>query len=240
MKIKMFGTGSLPAKSFSSCFLVDDSILVDCPNGLMKKLRNADVDFHKIKIILITHFHGDHDFDMPFLLREYNKFAKRKETLTLIAPKNAVSRYKILYEMCLPETFDTIHENAKLKVIEINEKVLSREINIDEYKINIYKVEHGCDAYAYKISKDNKSVAFTGDTTLCDNVYKLLEGIDIAFVDVTLPETVSVHMGIADIEKLRQKFHNCKFVPTHMHDHAREKLKDAGFNVPSDDDVFTL
>ena len=34
MKIKLYGTGALTAKSYSACALIDDTILFDCPNGL--------------------------------------------------------------------------------------------------------------------------------------------------------------------------------------------------------------
>lgn len=235
----MIGTGSLHAHSFSSCALIDDAILLDCPNGFVKRLRNMGINFNKIKVMLITHFHGDHDFDMPFLLREYKMLIKRTEPLILVAPKGARERYLKLYEMAFSKC-EAIFDDAKIEIIEIDETFLSKGIIIDGYEISVYHVEHSVTAYGYKISKENKVVAFTGDTVLCDNCYELIKGAGMAFADVTLPNAVPVHMGIADIEKLRDTFPNCKIMPTHMSEDAREKLKQANFDVPKDGDVFVL
>lgn len=46
MKIRMIGTGSIGAKAFSSCTLVDGKILIDLGNGNVKHLkefRNKDL-----------------------------------------------------------------------------------------------------------------------------------------------------------------------------------------------------
>jgi ribonuclease BN (tRNA processing enzyme) len=241
MKIKMYGTGLLKAKAFSSSAVIDDLILVDCPNGLVRKLRNADFDFDKLKIILMTHFHGDHDFDMPFLLREYNKNT-RKAPLTVISPNGFDERYRVMYSLALPEGFDPIYINARLNVIEINDDILTDGIEIDGYKIDIYRVEHGCDAFGYKITKDNKTVAFSGDTCMCKNVAKLLENTNIAFVDITgvRQENSKIHMCIDDLIQLKLDFPKCRVLPTHMGDETREKIKEQKLDCPNDDEVFEI
>lgn len=39
MKIKMIGNGSIGAKSFSSCALINDEILIDLGNGNVKNMK---------------------------------------------------------------------------------------------------------------------------------------------------------------------------------------------------------
>ena len=39
MKIRMIGTGSIGAKAFSSCTLVEDKILIDLGNGNVKNMK---------------------------------------------------------------------------------------------------------------------------------------------------------------------------------------------------------
>ena len=39
MKIKMIGTGSIGAKPFSSCILLNDKILIDLGNGNVKHMK---------------------------------------------------------------------------------------------------------------------------------------------------------------------------------------------------------
>lgn len=39
MKIKMIGTGSIGAKAFSSCILINENILMDLGNGNVKHMK---------------------------------------------------------------------------------------------------------------------------------------------------------------------------------------------------------
>ena len=41
MKIEMIGTGSIGGKESSACTLIDEEILVDMPNGIIKKLKQT-------------------------------------------------------------------------------------------------------------------------------------------------------------------------------------------------------
>ena len=72
MKIQFIGTGSIGAFQSSACTLLDDEILVDMPNGAVKKLKQFGIDINKIKSVLITHLHGDHFLDIPFLFRIFS------------------------------------------------------------------------------------------------------------------------------------------------------------------------
>ena len=70
MEIIQLGTASIWPAEFSSSFLIDGHILVDCPNGLIKQMKRLDLDILKIDTVLITHFHADHYFDLPLLYLE--------------------------------------------------------------------------------------------------------------------------------------------------------------------------
>ena len=59
----MIGTGAISVKQRSACSLVDDKILIDCGNGIVKTLLEQDVNINKIDTLLITHLHGDHFLD---------------------------------------------------------------------------------------------------------------------------------------------------------------------------------
>ncbi len=71
MKIKMIGTGAISVKERSACCLIDERILVDCGNGIVKTLLEHNVNTNKIDTLLITHLHGDHFLDIPFLITTY-------------------------------------------------------------------------------------------------------------------------------------------------------------------------
>ena len=67
MKIDVIGSGAIFTKYNSASYLIDDKILLDVPNGTCKKLMSMKKDVHKIRNVIITHFHADHYFDFPFL-----------------------------------------------------------------------------------------------------------------------------------------------------------------------------
>ncbi|MCM1234444.1 MAG: MBL fold metallo-hydrolase [Ruminococcus flavefaciens] len=75
MNIRLLGTGSIWAGSIwaeelGACALIDGTILLDCPNGLIKIMRKKKININNIDVCIITHFHADHYFDIPFLLLE--------------------------------------------------------------------------------------------------------------------------------------------------------------------------
>ncbi len=78
MKLKIVGTGAITGKNRSASSLIDNKILVDCGNGLLKTLEEQGCNIYDIETILITHLHADHFFDIPFLvlLNSFNKSEK--------------------------------------------------------------------------------------------------------------------------------------------------------------------
>lgn len=86
MKLKMIGTGAWSVKDRSSCSLIDDRILIDCGNGILKNLLAQNVDISKIDTLLITHLHGDHFLDIPFLIMQRN-FISAENELNIYGPE---------------------------------------------------------------------------------------------------------------------------------------------------------
>jgi len=236
MKIKLLGTGNVPSKSFSTCALIDDKILFDCPNGVHKKLAHMNVDLNKLDIIIITHFHGDHDFDIPFMLFAFTKC--RTTPVTIIAPKGAAERYKSLCDFANYTAFD----KANPKFIEVAD---GEEIEIGGYLLHPFAVTHAnLDAYGYTIAKGDKVVGFSGDAVMCDAVEQIICDSDLTFLDITGPTPPGVpmiyHMDICDFEELKEKYPDKILVPTHMDDDTKERLESLGHNTPNDDEVFEV
>lgn len=91
MEIRILGTGGFSNDgSFYNCFTIDKHLLVETPPDILQSLHACSIQIEEIETILISHFHGDHCFGLPFLL--FNMFIKRgsslpsQSRLRLIAP----------------------------------------------------------------------------------------------------------------------------------------------------------
>src|SRR3970040_735622 len=84
IKITFLGTGSMipDEKRGHPAFLLTykgENILVDCGEGTQIQFRKAKLNPCKITRILITHWHGDHTFGLPGLLRTLSTFGYNKK-----------------------------------------------------------------------------------------------------------------------------------------------------------------
>ena len=243
MQIKLIGTGSIGAKQSSACTLIDEEILVDMPNGIVKKLKQLNNDISKIKIVLITHLHGDHFADIPFFM--FDRFFYKPENETKIyCPKGTEQKVKMLFDVLFPCDYEKVNNDAKVKFIEFE------ELNQEQILENVYAksklVEHGdCKpAYGFIISKENKKIGFSGDSRLCNSIEEIVQESDISILDMSFAEHgLSAHMGLSDIEMLCNKYQDKKIISTHMHDYTREQAKLKNIKnliVPDDGDIIQI
>ena len=237
MKIKLIGTGSIGAKRISASTLIDEQILVDMPNGIVKSLKKLGCDVLKIKVILITHLHGDHFFDIPFFMLE-KFFYNSNEKTKIYCPKGTKTKVKQLFEIAFPGEYDKVRKFANVEFVEFKE--LKREKVLDSVYVDSKKVEHGKlkRAHGFIIEKGNKKIGFSGDSKLCKGVKEIVQQSDVCVVDMSLAENGNeAHMGLSDIRELCEKNPNKTIVTTHMHDFTREKAKNININnliVPED------
>jgi len=236
MNIRVIGTGDMWTKFNSASYLIDNEILIDIPNGTCKNLLRIGLSPKDIKHVLITHFHGDHYFDIPFLFLEKSMASS---DINVYCDRLGKSKIKKVFKLAFPNTVKKV-----LKNININYK-LDEKFNIDDYKINKVLVEHGKmkPSYGYIIEKDNIKVGFTGDTLLNSNVEYMAEVCNYLFCDCTLINGSNKHMGIDNIKYLAKEYSNCKFVVSHMSDDARSELLNINIKniiVPNDGDNFNV
>lgn len=237
MKIQIIGTGSMWTKYNSACYLIDDYILIDMPNGACKSLYKIDIIPNTINHVILTHFHGDHYFDMPFYLLNKSKSLNRK--VNIYCSKDGKKKINKIFKLAFPNSYKKALIN-----LAPNYK-FSNEFNIENYKVSKLLVVHGRmkPAYAYIFKNDDKLVGFTGDTSLCDNVEFMAEKCDYLFCDCMLINGNNKHQGIDDIEYLSNKYPNCKFVVIHLEDNTREEIKMkkiVNVIVPNDYDVINI
>lgn len=221
----------------SACYLIDDDIMVDFPNGACKYLYRLDILPSSINHILLTHFHGDHFFDLPFYI--LNKSKNKSFDTNIYCSKEGRSKINKIGKLAFPNSFIDARNNLNL-IYNFN-----NDFKINDYNIKKLLVDHGRmkPAYGYIFIKNGVNVGFTGDTTLCENVEIMASKCEYLFCDCMFEVGTTKHQGINHIEYLSSKYPNCKFVVSHLEDSTREKLLEMKIKnviVPEDNDMFNI
>ncbi len=237
MNIRIIGSGSMWTKNNSACYLIDGKIMVDFPNGACKYLYRLNIDPNSINHILLTHFHGDHYFDLPFYI--LNKAKTENKNVTLYCSKEGKTKINKIGNLAFPNSFKKYYKLLHLKYN------FKENFKIDDYEIQKLLVDHGNmkPAYGYIFSKDNQSVGFTGDSSLCSNIEAMSKKCKYLFCDCTRLEGNSKHQGIDNLQYLSTKYPDCIFVVSHLEDETREKLKELKIKnilIPEDGQTIIL
>lgn len=219
MKLTIIGSSDMWSKRNSASYLIDDDILVDIPNNTCRALRNLEYDPSSINYILITHFHGDHYFDIPFLLLS-KTFSKKNENkkVNLYLHRRGIYKVAKVTRLAFPHSIT-------IQTLLIN-NITRKKFMINDYLVNKVPVNHGFlkPAYGYIIKNDKYTIGFTGDTVLCKGVEYMASVCDILVCDTTRKEGNNKHMGIDNILYLRDKYKKCKFITSHMNEKTRTIL----------------
>ena len=146
MKIEMIGTGAISAKELSACTLINEEILVDMPNGVVKTLKQTDHDISKIKVVLITHLHGDHFLDIPFFMLE-RFFNPVEDKAKICCPFGTKEKIEKIFEIAFPGDYDKVNEVANIEFIEFEQ--LNKENILEDVYVDSKLVEHGYLVPAY-------------------------------------------------------------------------------------------
>ena len=116
---------------------------------------------------------------------------------------------------------------------------------MEDIEVEKVLVDHGelKPAYGYILTRNGISVGFTGDTNLCENVEYLASKCLYLFTDCANLLGNEKHMGIDNVEYLREKYQNCTFIVSHMDDSAREELIKKNLKnviIPNDGDIIEI
>ena len=213
MKIELIGTGAIYSKYNSACTLINEDMIIDFPNGTLKQLLKNNHTPEKIDKIVITHMHGDHTADIPFLMLYKYKEKKIEEDTYIIGPKGIENCVKKLFEACNFYTGERMQKHIKFIELEENE-ILDKVENT--YKIQSFPVIHGKFSPTYGYIIDNK-LGLTGDSALCEGVEQIVKNSKVIIADCSKIQGDDAHMGIDNIISLMKEY-NKIVIPTHMRD----------------------
>ena len=167
----------------------DKQFLVDCGSGAMASLLKLDIDPGKIKNMLFTHHHADHNADYwSFAIGGWGNPGGRRE-LNLVGPIGTKKLHQITLD------FYKTDLDYRTKVVGFPEngmrsKVHIRELNghgesfeLDGVRITTLAVPHTIETYAYRFDAGGQSVVISGDLTYTPTFAPFAKGADIIVFD---------------------------------------------------------
>ena len=236
MKITILGTGCIWTKRACASYLIDDNIMMDVGFGAVKQLfKSNDKLLHhekieKIDLVLISHFHNDHYFDIVHIILKEATGKYGENKLTIVCPEGGKEKITLLCQLALgPAGFKKIDIDKYVNFIDAKD---GKEIKFGKYNITCHEVDHhDIEAYGFVFrEKGGKTVGFSGDTTMCPALERIIDESDICFVDMAGTHVSKHHSNIIEGIELIKKYKDKKvIVPCHLTsqalDYCRGRIK---------------
>lgn len=195
MKLTMLGTGHGTAtECYNTCFALNENdneyFLVDAGggNGILKQLKEANIDIENIKNIFISHTHSDHILGAFWLVRviarKYLSEGYEKE-LYIYGNDEVVNALRKIIDVLLPPRFMEL-ANKYIKLIKVNEgesiEILDRKCTFFDIKSPDVK-QFGF----YMEIAPNKKFTFIGDESCQEETKKYVNNSEWLFADAYKP-----------------------------------------------------
>lgn len=180
------GTNVHPTRAAAGYLVeTDRTLLLDFGPRTLMNLIKSGADRHRISHILFSHFHADHFSDFITFFFDaviHCKFeGGTRPPLTLIGPRGTKRMLGTILS-----TFPSF-DGAPFPVV-IRE-MADRSIMVGRTKITARTMTHVPDLHClgYRIEYRGKTIAYSGDTQLCENLVRLCGETDLAVLDCSFP-----------------------------------------------------
>ncbi len=183
------GTGTPTLKRNAAGLLIkidNKNLLFDTGPGTVRRLLEIGLTYHDIDYIFYTHFHTDHTLDLAVILfaAKYILSLRSKE-LTIVAHRD----FREFYDNFLNLYGQVIRPEAyQVKFREIGEDVFKLGSSI----IKAMPMQHTPESLGYRVEANGRTVVYSGDTDVCENIVKLGEQADVLILDCSFPDEMKV------------------------------------------------
>lgn len=244
MKIKVLGNGGaindgLPYNSF----LIDDIYLIETPPDIMNSLLREKIDLSKIRLVYISHFHGDHYFGFPLLaLRLFFDSIQKQlmEKIIILGPINIKNKIQEICKLAVGEIHplnEWIDVNANF--IELTQ---NNDIALDEnLKIKSFPMFHFIETWGFSLYNKSEIIfSYFADTMWDDKLIdqiKLLPKVIIADLNGEPTDQVKVHLSENDIitKALPLSKDNIIYYGTHLKYQKESLNKNIHYTYPGEE-----
>jgi ribonuclease BN (tRNA processing enzyme) len=134
--------------------------LLDCGASALIAMRRWGVEPNSIKVILITHLHGDHFGGLPFFLLDAQLISKRTQPFIIAGPLGTADRIHQAQELLFPGS-SPVQQRFDLTYLEWSE---GQPTEVAGLRVTPYQVVHpsGAPAYALRVEGQGRVIAYSG------------------------------------------------------------------------------
>ncbi len=194
-------SGSYPGPdSPASCYLVEATsgertwrLLLDLGNGALGALQRY-VDPLDVDAVLLSHLHADHCIDLTsyYVLRKYHPTGPQPP-IPVYGPDGTPGRLARAYD--LPK-------QPGMRAEFTFHPYPAGEFEIGPFRIEAIGVEHPVPAYALRVRADGRLLAYSGDTGVCDGLFRAARNADLFLCEASFvadgPNPTGLHLTGAE------------------------------------------
>lgn len=182
MKLRVLGcSGGIGPGRRTTSMLINDNILIDAGSGV------GDLSLEemaKIEHIFVTHSHLDHVAFLPLMIDSI--FSEITAPITVHAQQVTIQALKDhIFNWIIWPDFSKL-PNPNKAVLKFKSMAPDETILIEDVLFQMIEVSHTVPAVSYRVEKEGKSLAFSGDTSSNDNLWNRLNAypdLDVLIVE---------------------------------------------------------
>lgn len=187
MKLRVLGCSGAEFPGHSpSGFLIDDSLLLDA-GTVGSALEQAEQG--RIRNILVTHSHLDHIRSIPLLADNIvvSGGTQRVEVLGTAEVLGAIAAH-LMNGLIWPD-FTRI-PSPQAPVLTYREIRPEEPFSVGAYRVTACRVNHPVPAVGYRITRDDTSILYTGDTGPTDRIWETAGELAALIIEVSFPSAM--------------------------------------------------
>jgi len=221
--VTILGSGTcVPSLKRSSCSVKivagGNVIVMDTGPGTMRRLLETGTTIFGVSYLLYSHFHPDHTGELVPLLfaTKYPDTGRRQDPLTILAGYGFIDFFSGLKQVYgdwieLPDGLVTM--------VELDTTNRDHR-DFEGFTVETLPMAHRPESIGYRITgEDGRTVVYSGDTDVCDNLVSLANGADVLICESALPDDLKVpgHLTPSLAGELAASANVRKLVLTHFY-----------------------